>query len=118
MELGQNATPFEHRSFGDELNRCLRYYRTSNIGDPDGSLNGEHQGLLLTQQKRLSVMSFVPMRATPTVTLCDNAGNTARVTGCGQETTETLLCKFAEQNRVCKFFIHRTDNRGWISRGR
>jgi len=26
LEVGQTATPFEHRSFGDELARCLRYY--------------------------------------------------------------------------------------------
>ena len=30
MELGEQATPFEHRSFGDELQRCKRYFlRTS-----------------------------------------------------------------------------------------
>ena len=27
-ELGDNATPFEHRSYGDELARCQRYYQT------------------------------------------------------------------------------------------
>jgi hypothetical protein len=26
FELGEQATPFEHRSFGDELARCQRYY--------------------------------------------------------------------------------------------
>ena len=25
LELGTRATPFEHRSYGDELQRCLRY---------------------------------------------------------------------------------------------
>ena len=27
LELGENATPFEHRSFGDELFRCSRYFQ-------------------------------------------------------------------------------------------
>ena len=27
LELGEQATPFEHRSFGDELRRCQRYYQ-------------------------------------------------------------------------------------------
>jgi hypothetical protein len=27
LELGSNATPFEHRSYGDELARCSRYYQ-------------------------------------------------------------------------------------------
>ena len=26
LELGSNATPFEHRSYGDELAKCQRYY--------------------------------------------------------------------------------------------
>ena len=31
LEVGSQATPFEHRSYGDELARCQRYYfRTSN----------------------------------------------------------------------------------------
>ena len=27
LELGEQATPFEHRSYGDELARCQRYYQ-------------------------------------------------------------------------------------------
>ena len=35
LEVGSVATPFEHRSFGDELARCQRYYfrRTGGNGD-------------------------------------------------------------------------------------
>jgi hypothetical protein len=29
MEVGEQATPFEHRSFGEELQLCLRYYEKS-----------------------------------------------------------------------------------------
>ena len=28
LEVGEQATPFEHRSFGDELARCQRYFQT------------------------------------------------------------------------------------------
>ena len=43
LEVGNTATPFEHRSYGDELARCLRYYellsnctgRTVNTTDVD-----------------------------------------------------------------------------------
>ena len=31
LEVGEQATPFEHRSFGDELARCQRYYQKSYI---------------------------------------------------------------------------------------
>lgn len=29
LEVGEKATPFEHRSYGDELARCQRYFETS-----------------------------------------------------------------------------------------
>ncbi len=99
MELGQKATPFEHRSFGDELNSCLRYYHTSNIGDPDGSLNGGASGIAFDAAEVAVCYEFpVPMRATPTITLRDNAGNTARVhrmrsADHGNSTTASLINK-------------------------
>tara|TARA_R100000951_G_scaffold73825_1_gene62217 strand:- start:188 stop:1249 length:1062 start_codon:yes stop_codon:yes gene_type:complete len=30
LEVGEQATPFEHRSFSEELNSCKRYYQTVN----------------------------------------------------------------------------------------
>ena len=39
LELGEQATPFEHRSFGDELARCQRYYfRTTGSSTGYGNL--------------------------------------------------------------------------------
>ena len=32
MEIGEQATPFEHRSYGEELAACQRYYETLIIG--------------------------------------------------------------------------------------
>ncbi len=32
LEVGEQATPFEHRSFGDELARCQRYYEQTGAG--------------------------------------------------------------------------------------
>ena len=38
LEVGEKATPFEHRSFGDELVRCQRYYeKTYNYGVVPGT---------------------------------------------------------------------------------
>ena len=37
LELGEQATPFEHRSFGDELQRCQRY---CSVIYPNGSNRG------------------------------------------------------------------------------
>jgi hypothetical protein len=33
LELGDTATPFEHRSYGDELLRCKRYYQSYGVDD-------------------------------------------------------------------------------------
>ena len=81
LEVGEVSNPvFEHRSFSEELNSCLRYYHTSNIGNPDGSLSGAATGIAFDANEVSVCYEFpVPMRATPAITLYDNAGNSARV---------------------------------------
>jgi len=37
LELGSIATPFEHRSYGDELARCQRYYETALVYLPSST---------------------------------------------------------------------------------
>ena len=60
LEVGPQATPFEHRSFGDELGLCQRYYQGANtVGAGYGSANG---------YARAGCVYATPMRATPTLT--------------------------------------------------
>ena len=65
MELGEQATPFEHRSFGDELARCQRYayVPTKTLG-----LTGQSGGFLGR------VIYPVTMRSAPALTLTASAG--------------------------------------------
>ena len=42
LEVGETATPFEHRSYGDELARCMRFYEeasryVSGVASPGGT---------------------------------------------------------------------------------
>ena len=37
LEVGEQATPFEHRSFGDELARCRRYCQVFRSEDAQGA---------------------------------------------------------------------------------
>ena len=39
LEVGEMATPFEHRSYGDELARCQRYYQELDLGDNNNVLH-------------------------------------------------------------------------------
>ena len=70
LELGEQATPFEHRSFADELRRCQRYYFSSGTGD---SFKG--QSVPTSLSVSIGNGSFKQtMRASPTVSIPDGAG--------------------------------------------
>ena len=64
LELGSTATPFEHRSFGDELARCQRYYYAS---------GGFYS---YTEQKFYTLPTT--MRANPSVSASGTTTNRAR----------------------------------------
>ena len=64
LEVGDVATDFEHRSYGDELARCQRYYWRK------GGVQWSHAGFGLmasTTQVRAYVQFPVTMRAVPTL---------------------------------------------------
>ena len=64
MEVGEQATPFEHRSFGEELALCQRYYYEHCRGTSDHlSLGDAHN----STQADCIVHFPVTMRATPTL---------------------------------------------------
>ncbi len=63
LELGEQATPFEHRSFGDELARCKRYFHAYGGGVDEYPVTG-----VWTGSQALFPFTFAEMRAAPTVT--------------------------------------------------
>lgn len=74
LEVGSQATPFEHRSFGEELALCQRYYSTSyNYGVSAGTASATQGCIYKTMDATTSYgsenFSFpVKMRTNPTVT--------------------------------------------------
>ena len=82
LELGSVATPFEHRSFGDELKRCERYYEKSyTYVSPPGTTTGNGA---LVHRKSGALSSYTDFtirfqtrkRATPTIGLYSTESST------------------------------------------
>ena len=75
LEIGEQATPFEHRSFGDEYNRCLRYTyvpRNDSTSGSDGSTIAT--GYCQTGSVGVYFIEFpVPMRDIPGLTTISTA---------------------------------------------
>ena len=77
LEVGSVATPFEHRSFGDELARCQRYF-CKNGSDSFVTLMA--QSAIDNITKSNSTEFPVTMRAQPgTITLYDIAGTSGQI---------------------------------------
>jgi len=66
LEVGEQATPFEHRSFGDELQSCLRYYEQWDA-DTGGRFFGVGYQQSSTSSKFIVPFS-VQKRAAPSIT--------------------------------------------------
>ena len=87
LEVGPQVTPFEHRSFGDELALCQRYYDTSypygiapgTASQPAGAIYSRYSAEVTTRMD-LGTRWTTTMRATPTVVAYSpSAGTAARV---------------------------------------
>jgi len=62
LEVGDTATPFEHRSYGEELALCQRYFKKTGFITRFDSTDSNH----------LVGLDIGPMRAEPTVTRTSN----------------------------------------------
>jgi hypothetical protein len=89
LEVGTVATPFEHRSYGEELALCQRYYEKSfNTGDtPVADADHYPDRITCIQYASSTVGSQIPFRTTkrtsPSITLyCGgNIGTPSNATG-------------------------------------
>ena len=84
LEVGQHATPFEHRSYAEDLRRCQRYYQ-------EMPTSGDHvmwgYGRAESNTARVAVPLNVPLRASPTLT-CD-ANRAVKYDGTMNQSTST-----------------------------
>ena len=77
LELGSNATPYEHRSYGDELARCQRYYTEHDAGSYVLAYLNPIKGSTGASDEYRRYMFYYPvrMRANPTVTATGDPGS-------------------------------------------
>ena len=85
LEVGEQATPFEHRSYGDELRRCQRYYVDIKFGLNEGPVYSPCRDAGYNHIRAAHVQYPVPMRATPTVSIQSGSANSMDRVGRGQE---------------------------------
>ena len=95
LEVGEQATPFEHRSYGDELRRCQRYFFKSYPTDRYAgynTANSVREGACITRNQDGSARSAnawpfhypVTMRTQPTITsysLNGTSGSASKLDG-------------------------------------
>jgi hypothetical protein len=93
LEVGKNATDFEHRSYGEELLLCQRYYQNSYnqaLGQYPGDTSLDN-GIIQTcwsDGNSPFGMFPTPMRAAPSVTLRERGtNNTGKVENSGAQKT-------------------------------
>jgi hypothetical protein len=86
VEIGSAATPFEHRSFGEELLLCQRYYeKTFNYETAPANSQYHHQGVMAAHGSSNGYANYiaykVQKRAAPTMTTFGSGGHWERYNG-------------------------------------
>lgn len=85
LEKGDTATPFEHRSFGEELALCQRYYEKSysiDVVPGTATANGlvyMSTGTSTAGDKAHTAFFKVEKRSNPSISYWDSPGNASRV---------------------------------------
>ena len=83
LEIGEKGTPFEHRSFADELARCQRYYFRQEY---DSAIPYLGAGGVYRNTLAMLIMHLpVAMRVAPTA--IDQSGTASHYTAWGNEST-------------------------------
>ena len=100
LEVGETATPFEHRSFGDELRRCQRYFEKSYayqtlIGTSTGTGAVSCDSDISSTGSRYFIFSAnnfkVTKRTTPTLTIYSQDGVIDRISKYNSPTTKVTV---------------------------
>ena len=95
LEVGDVATAFEHRSYGDELVRCQRYYVEISGGNDAFTYSGKGQG---TNSVDVTIPLCVPLRASPTMNAIDSRAFTDSSSFAASSSTTPTVIQFSANN--------------------
>jgi hypothetical protein len=121
MELGEQATPFEHRSFGDELQKCKRYYQKSYVdGVAVGTVTNEGCSMNAIPTSgntwRYTHNFDYQMRATPTFTFYvpdTGTSGAGGFEGAGDTNKEAIAVAFSS-NKSALYYSTSMDQTGFF----
>ena len=92
LELGDIATPFEHRSFGDEMNACRRYFYMLSNGEVTAPL----YGMAYAAGNAHVIANFpVEMRAIPTLYKVESSQSYSHIRYGAVDLFDTLVLNIA-----------------------
>lgn len=122
VEVGTKSTPFEHRSYGDELQRCMRYFEKSFYTENDYQVITPGAVLGTSTSADLLGMIYykVKKRAKPTIT--GSAAGTFRNNGAGVADEVATSVQYAMVSDINHRILTTSStskssgNAGWISR--
>ena len=121
MELGEVATPFEHRSFADECERCKRYYQKSYVdGVAVGTVTNEGCSMNAVPTSgntwRYTHDFYHQMRATPTFTFYvpdTGTSGAGGFEGAGDTNKEAIQVAFSS-NKSALYYSTSMDQTGFF----
>ena len=121
LEIGEQATPFEHRSFGDELQKCKRYYQKSYVdGVAVGTVTNEGCSMNAIPTSgntwRYTHNFDYQMRATPTFTFYvpdTGTSGAGGFEGAGDTNKEAIAVAFSS-NKSALYYSTSMDQTGFF----
>ena len=101
LEVGSQVTPFEHRSFGEELALCQRYYAHYGANNGYGRLAlGENA---TTTEAQNYIFPAVEMRAVPAMVTSGNVNHYALYNSASIKTVTGIILGSASSTKVVYF---------------